>query len=182
MRRRHFIALVGGAAASVGVRNILLARDQTLPSDALEGRLADIIAAYDSQGNHRTATSADDASAAWLAKQVRQAGAEPSLEPFTLSRIDPLSCYVRIADRRIDGVPLFDASFTGAHGVRGTLGPIGSDAEIGLAETEPSRLTQPGSEVRRARLAEVRQARHSAVILITRGIRPGVVPAQRAGL
>jgi hypothetical protein len=174
MRRREFIALVGGAAASVGVRNVLLARDQTLPSDALEGRLADIIAAYDSQGNHRTATSADDASAAWLAKQVRQAGAEPSLEPFTLSRIDPLSCYVRIADRRIDGVPLFDASFTGAHGVRGTLGPIGSDAEIGLAETEPSRLTQPGSEVLRARLAEVRQARHGAVILITRGIRPGL--------
>jgi len=173
MRRREFIALIGGAAASVGVRNVLFARDQTLPSDALEGRLADIIAAYDSQGNHRTATSVDDASAAWLAKQVRQAGAEPSLEPFTLSRIDPLSCYVRIADRRIDGVPLFDASFTGAHGVRGTLGPIGSDAEIGLAETEPSRLTQPGSEVRRARLAEVRQARHRAVILITRGLGRG---------
>jgi Peptidase family M28 len=173
MRRREFMSLLGGTAAAVGVRKILFARDQT-PPDALEGRLARIIATYDSQGNHRTATSADNASAEWLAKQVRQAGAEPSLEPFTLSRVDPLSCYVRSGGRRIDGVPLFDASFTGDDGVRGTLGPIGSDADIGLAETEPSRLTQPGSEVQRARLAEVRKARHQAVILITRGTRLGL--------
>jgi hypothetical protein len=119
-------------------------------------------------------TESDNVSAEWLAKQVQEAGAEPALEPFTLSRIDPLSCYIRIADRRTDGVPLFDASFTDAKGVRGTLGPIGSDADIGLAETEPSRLTQPGSESQRARITEVRQARHKAVVLVTRGTKPGL--------
>jgi hypothetical protein len=191
LQRRAF--LIGGGrtamaaiAAATGGPGVLFARDQTPPASALEGRLADVIAAYDAQGNHRTATPADNASAEWLATQVRQAGAEPSLEPFTLSRVDPLSCYVRIADRRVDGVPLFDATFTGANGVRGTLGLIGSDAEIGLAETEPSRLTQPGSEAQRARLAAVREARHKAVILITRGARPGLfllnAPAFKAPL
>ena len=34
-------------------------------------------------------------------------------------------------------MPLFDANFTDGEGVRGRLGPLGSDVEIGLTETEP---------------------------------------------
>ena len=34
-------------------------------------------------------------------------------------------------------MPLFDANFTDGEGVHGRLGPLGSDVEIGLAETEP---------------------------------------------
>ena len=82
--------------------------------------MAGVIQAYDAQGNHRTGTDADEASAEWLAEEMRQLGAEPSLEAFTLSRVDPQSCYLRIADRRIEGVPLFDAGFTDAKGVRGS--------------------------------------------------------------
>jgi len=116
------------------------ALEQTqMPPDGLEQRVAAVIQTYDAQGNHRTGTEVDRASAEWLANQVRQSGAEPSLEPFTLSRLDPQACYLRIGDRRIDGVPLFDAGLTGAEGVRGRLGPLGSDAEIGLAETTPFR-------------------------------------------
>jgi Peptidase family M28 len=179
MQRREFLLSIGGGgaatlSAAIAGRSPAFAQDLLRSPDAIERRVAEVVEAYDAQGNHRTATPADSASADWLAGQVRQAGAAASLEPFMLNRVDPLSCYVRIGDRRIDGVPLYDATFTGADGVRGTLGPLGRDTDIGLAETEPSRLTEPGSESQRARVVAVRQAHHKAVLLITRGTRPGL--------
>src|SRR4051812_19555467 len=95
---RTVMAALGAAMAGP---NLLHAKDQTSSSDALEQRIADVVAAYDAQGNHRTGTPADNASAEWLLKQVQQLGAEPALEPFTLSRVDPQSCYLRIAGRRV---------------------------------------------------------------------------------
>ena len=174
MRRREFL-LTGASAivASAIGRDALLARDRSHPAMALQQRLADVIAAYDSQGNHRTGTPVDTASAEWLARQVQEIGAKAELEPFPLSRVDPNSCYLNIADRRIEGVPLFDATFTNADGVRGRIGPLGSDAEIGLAETEPFSLMEP----RRAQagvVAEARRSQHQAVVLLTGGSRPGL--------
>jgi hypothetical protein len=145
-----------------------------MPPDGLEQRVAAVIQTYDAQGNHRTGTEVDKASAEWLANQVRKLGVEPSLEPFTLSRVDPQLCYLRIGDRRIDGVPLFDGGFTAIEGVRGRLGPLGSDAEIGLAETTPFRLTEPIGIEERNQVAEARHSRHKAVVLLTRGTRPGL--------
>src|SRR5262245_23816816 len=180
MNRREFLAAGGqtltltlALAASDVKTERLPAQEQPETSNGLEQRVAAVIQAYDAQGNHRTGTEVDRASAEWLANQVRQSGAEPSLEAFTISRVDPQSCYLRIADRRIDGVPLFDAGFTDAKGVRGRLGPIGSDGEIGLAETSPFKLTDPGIE-HAGQLAEARRSRHKAVLLLTRGTRPGL--------
>jgi hypothetical protein len=178
MQRRAFLELGGRAAVAAlagatGGPNALFARDRTPSSVALEQRIADVLAAYDAQGNHRTGTPADNASAEWLARQVRQLGAEPELEPFALSRVDLQSCHLRIADRRIDGVPLFDANFTDGEGVRGRLGPLGSDVEIGLAETEPLGVTE-GVRAQGGPVAEARQSRHKAVVLLTRGSHPGL--------
>jgi len=180
MNRRAFLTVSGrtmtiALAAGADRTERLLALEQPRASrDGLEQRVAAAIQAYDAQGNHRTGTEVDKASAEWLANQARHVGAAPSLEAFTLSRVDPESCYLRIADRRLDGVPLFDADFTGAEGVRGRLGPLGTDAEIGLAETTPFRLTEPiGTEVR-DEVAEARRSRHKAVVLLTRGSRPGL--------
>jgi hypothetical protein len=126
MQRREFLLSIGGGgaatlSAAIAGRSLAFAQDLLRSPDAMEQRVAEVVEAYDGQGNHRTATPADSASADWLAGQVRQAGAAASLEPFALNRVDPLSCYVRIGDRRIDGVPLYDAAFTGADGVGGTL-------------------------------------------------------------
>src|SRR5260370_24325580 len=70
------------------------------------------------------------------------------------------------------GVALFDATFTDEEGVRGRLGPLGSDAEIGLAETVPVTLVDP--LIGQAALAEVRRSHHKAVVLLTRGSQPGL--------
>jgi hypothetical protein len=180
MNRRAFLAVSGRtvtfAVATAAARTERLAafEQPQMPPDGLEQRVAAVIQTYDAQGNHRTGTEVDKASAEWLANRVRKLGAEPSLEPFTLNRVDPQLCYLRIGDRRIDGVPLFDAGFTAVDGVRGRLGPLGSDAEIGLAETTPFRLTEPIGIEERNQVAEARHSRHKAVVLLTRGSRPGL--------
>jgi hypothetical protein len=43
---------------------------------ALEQRIAEIISAYDAQGNHRTGTAVDEASGEWLSTQVYNIGIE----------------------------------------------------------------------------------------------------------
>ena len=175
--RRTFIAL-GGSAGLLGAAGCTLGGPQhgtaTRARRDLERRVASLIEEYDRQGDHRTGTTADTESGDWLAGQARQASGDAALESFELSRVEPRACHVSIEGRRIDGLPLFDTRFSDRNGVRGRLGPLGSDAEIGLTESEPSRLTDPGSESRRAVLSEIRQSRHQAVILLTRGTRPGL--------
>lgn len=142
-------------------------------SDTVEQRVAAAIQAYDAQGNHRTGTDVDRESAEWLANEVRGLGVTPSLEPFTLNRIDPKSCYLRIGGRRIDGVPLFDTGFTDSGGVRGRFGPIGSSAEIGLLEIGPLTLAQPRAE-HEGPISVARRSAHKGLVLLTRGRRPGL--------
>ena len=78
----------------------------------IEDRIARIISEYDVQGWHRTGTDVDLESAHWLAELVRESGAEPSLEMFTLDRVIPEPSYIEAGDRRIEGLPLFDGAFT----------------------------------------------------------------------
>jgi hypothetical protein len=146
---------------------------QLTVADALEQRLGSVVEAYDSQGIHRAGTDVDHRSAEWLVGCARHLGVEAALEPFALNRIDPQPSFLRVADRCIDGVPLFDAAFTSADGVRGRLGALGSDAEIAVAETEPFTLMEPQKEQRNA-VAAARRSRHKAVILLTRGNKPGL--------
>jgi hypothetical protein len=154
--------------------DLLLAQERSqASSDALERRLASIVEAYDRQGNHRSGTDVDRMSAEWLVAHAGGLGVEAVLEPFALDRIDPQSCFLRVADRCIGGVPLFDAALTGGDGVHGRLGALGSDAEIGLAETEPFTLMEPQRELGGA-VAAARRSRHKAVVLLTRGSRPGL--------
>jgi hypothetical protein len=178
MNRRTFLAVGGHSAifalatrvASVSATSI---SQQLLALTDLERRVASVIEAFDAQGNHRTGTAVDRQSGEWLAAQVQRLGVDSVLEPFTLNRIDLRSCYVRVADRRIDGVPLFDAGFTSPEGVKGVLGPPGSGADIALVESEPARLanTEP---VQRDQVEEARRGAYKAVVVLTRGPKPGL--------
>ena len=137
---------------------------------AAEGHL---IAEYDQQGIHRTGTVVDRASAEWLAGLVRITGLTPALEPFSLSRVDPGPCYIESADRRVEGLPMFDSSFTDAMGITGRLGPAGSDAAIGLIEVIPNNEAGPLLELRRS-------GKHRAIVAVTRGGGTGLSPVNAA--
>ena len=177
MQRRSFLLATGQALASAMTArkaySVVWSGQQPAQdsSDALERRVASVLQAFDAQGDHRTGTAVDNASAEWLAEQVRQLGVEPWLEPFPLSRVDPQVAYARIRNRRIDAVPMFDSTFTTLDGVSGPLGLLGSDADIGLAETLPADVLQTNeADI----LSRARRSRHKAVILVTGGNRPGL--------
>jgi len=132
-------------------------------------RLARIVRDYDAQGIHRTATDVDAASAHWLAGQLQATGVEAKLEAFPIHRVDLDDTFLNIDGRRIGGVPLFDAGFTESAGISGRLGPVGSDAEIGLFEASPQDGTdRPGA------LRQALDGSHKAVVIVTRGGRAGL--------
>lgn len=153
--RRQWIGLVAAAPAL---------------AQSVSARIARVIREYESQGFHRTGTEADRISGEWLMEQVRGAGLEPSRETFTLRRIDPVAASIAAGGRNIEGLPLFDGAFTGAEGVRGVLGALGSDAPIGVGEAAPNASGAGG--IMRAR----RDRRYRAIVLVTRGQRPGLCP------
>ena len=134
------------------------------PAMSAQRRVAHIIETYDRQGWHRTGTQVDRDNAEWLASEIAGLGLEPTLEPFTLDRVDPHECYVEIGERRLEGVPLFDATFTSAAGVTGTLGLAGSGADIAVVDS--------GSGAARRR--EVRESGANALVIATRGPTEGL--------
>ena len=129
-------------------------------------RVAHVIQEYDAQGWHRTGTEVDHASARWLAERVRDSGLEPALESFGLSRIDPHLSYLEADGRRISGLPLFDGGLTGPEGVRGRIGAVGFDAEIGLVEVS-RRSVEAFLDARRS-------GGHRALVAVTIGGAPGL--------
>ena len=50
--------------------------------------------AWDQIGIHRTGSAGDKAGADWLAREAASLGASVSIEPFPMSRIDPVSCWI----------------------------------------------------------------------------------------
>ena len=140
----------------------------TASPEATARRAADAIRAYSAEGYHRTATAVDRTSADALLVRARATGATASLEPFDLSRVDPVDAFVQIAGRRIDGLPMFDGPFTGDGGVSGRLGPIGGDQPIAW-----TRIAANGEVA----LRTMRQGSpHRAIVAVTMGGKPGLCP------
>lgn len=147
----------------------------TQASVAMERRLGAIISAYDAQGNHRTGTEVDAASARWLAGEVRKTGLIPKREPYELSRVDPEECYLRIDGRRIEGFPLFDGGFTSSAGVSGSL-VEGTDrsGEIVLTAAGTTLASTSAASSSTASLADLRSGNSKGIVLLTEGYRPGL--------
>jgi hypothetical protein len=134
----------------------------TTPGD-IEQRLALLVQEYDRQGNHRTGTRGDLLSAQWLSTQMQGWRVAASLEPFAFPRVDVANAYLQQRDRRLDGVPLYDAAFTDAFGVVGRLGPPGAGTEVAVVASG----TPEWPTLRRTTKA-------GAIVLISKGARPGL--------
>ncbi|MDX2033924.1 MAG: hypothetical protein SF339_24840 [Blastocatellia bacterium] len=158
--RKQFLRAAAGSV--VGLAGSVRAADE------MASRIARVIQEYDRQGIHRTGTAAERRSAEWLAVEARRCGARAALESYAHERVDPQLCLVEAAGRRVDGVPIFDAPFTDRAGVRGRLGAMGSEAEIGWIELPPN--AEYGTTYEPAR----RKSRHKAVIVVSKGARPGL--------
>lgn len=161
MTRKEFLGWLGTSAFGV----IAPANES---ANQLEQRAAQLIQEYDRQGIHRTGTMADEASAHWLAAHAKRLGSKVTLESFALDRVDPQACFIEANGKRIAGVPIFDAPFTDAAGIRGRLGVLGSDAEIGWIELPPN--AEYGQSYEPAR----RNSKHNAIVVISKGARPGL--------
>jgi hypothetical protein len=137
----------------------------------VQRRIGSVVRTYEAQGFHRTGTAVDQISGDWLADEVRQIGLEPAREQFSLSRVDPVDASLEVNGRKIEGLPLFDGAFTGPAGIAGQFGKLDSDAPIGLAEVAPNAA---GADA----LGDARRRnRHQAIVVITRGARPGFCPS-----
>lgn len=158
MTRRDWLTLMG-----LGTPMALAAGAS--PDETVR-RIARVIREYESQGFHRTATAVDNASADWLAEEVRRAGPSATLESFAVDRVEPVTCALTIDDRRIDGLPLFDGAFTPESGIAGALGD-----DVALTETAVNAAA-------RGALGDARRAnRHRAIVTTTKGRMAGLCPS-----
>ncbi len=165
LSRRRFLSIASIAALS----RPLIAQDRD--SGALDARVARLIHEFELQGDHRTGTAVDHASAVWLRAEVKRRGLTPAFEPFSLNRIDPTVSSVGATERTFRGIPLFDGAFTDASGVSGRLGGLEDGAEIGLTSVVPNQAAAgPLGGARRAN-------RHKAIVCVTNGLRPGLCPS-----
>ena len=168
--RRDWLSITFGSASAAVALPYRVAAQNGL-AGVMERRISRIIHGFELQGFHRTGTTVDRVSGDWLCEEVRRAGLVPTREPFSLSRVNLVTNVLIAGDRRIEGVPLFDGAFTDGGGVRGRLGTLDSDAEIGLAETAPNAAASgPLGDARR-------KNRHRAIVCVTRGERAGLCPS-----
>jgi hypothetical protein len=169
--RRGWLSITVGSPFAAVAFPYRAAPVESGPPDVMKRRISRIIHEYEQQGFHRTGTTVDELSGDWLCDEVRRAGLAPTRESFSLNRVDLIANALIVGDRRIEGVPLFDGAFTDPDGVRGRLGSLDNDTEIGLAETVPNGAASgPLGDARR-------QNRHKAIVCVTRGGKAGLCPS-----
>jgi hypothetical protein len=138
-------------------------------SELQKQRIASLVTEFDQQGAHRTGSRVDQISGDWVCAQIRKAGSQPEKMPFSLPLVHVDSCKVGLADLLVDGVPLFDCLFPDLNFISGTIGELGSDAEIGVIMAPPQVESPQVEQLHQARLANL----HRAIVVVTHSRFPG---------
>ena len=95
------------------------------------------VTAWDEILDHRTGSSGDAATSAWLADMIAAAGATPRIDTFSFDRLVPQKCFLTIDGLDIHGIPLFDCLISPL--VEAPLHPLDIGQGIGcLLYTSPS--------------------------------------------
>ena len=137
-------------------------------------RISKMIQEFDAQGWHRTGTTADQESAKWLVNMGQHLGVALTLERFHLNRVAPRECYLEVGERIIQGLPIFDGGFTAPEGISGSIGFIGSSAQIGLDRV--GRASGPlGAEPNVEFQKNRRSNQHEALVAVASGESPGLM-------
>ncbi len=146
------------------------ARRQARASDAgvVTADTAAWLRTWDSHGHHRTGTDGDEAGAAWLEREAVALGAVVTSKSFALDRIDPVAAWLELGSTRVEAVPVFDAPPSGPTAIEGTLGPVGSNAVIGVVELSPHAVYTGEYQALRA------STQHSALVVVCQGQHPGM--------
>lgn len=133
---------------------------------------AGFFADYDAFGDRRTGGEGDAAAAAWLRDKAAATGAEATLLPASFARLTPGRATLEGEGFAFAGLPLFDGGLTGPEGITGHLGPLGSDAPIGVAEMDPAAASLPGNAFAKARAG----SRHAGIVIALRTKPDGLAP------
>lgn len=157
--RRQFMQLLSALPFLSPAR--LFAQNQNLTDRA--NRIASVISEFSNQGIHRTGTDVDAGCAEWLVHRLREYGVTGRLDPLQLERIEILAASFEFDGVKMEGIPLFDCTYTDENGISGTLGPIGSSADIGVIMLPPSTASPLHSQLDEAR----RNNSHKAMIAVT---------------
>jgi hypothetical protein len=156
-------------AALLPIKPPLLAEE-----DTMQNRIAKIIFEYASQGIHRTGTDVDNQSADWLIERIEALGVAATDTVFDFERVQPITNQLSIAGSTFSGVPLYDCQYTNEKGISGTIGELGSNADIGVIMALPV-ASSPGG---RLVLAARKKGKHKAIVVVADSQLPedGVAP------
>ena len=121
------------------------------------------LAEYSSQGIHRTGTEVDNLSADWLMQQIENLGVPPIDSSFEFNRLNPIMAELHLAGRVVPGVPLYDCSYTDDVGISGTIGELGSDADIAVAMSLPYHVGPVAEKIHEQRKSNS----HKAIVIVT---------------
>ena len=119
--------------------------------------------AWDEILDHRTGSSGDAATSAWLADMIAAAGATPHIDTFSFDRLVPQKCFLTIDGLDIHGIPLFDCLISPL--VEAPLHPLDIGQGIGLTTFSPN-AQHPGTKALLD--ARVRNL-HQGIVAISEG-------------
>ena len=134
----------------------------------LQKSIATDIKQYDSQGFHRTGTKGHFNFIKWIMDEITSVGLNPARQFFPFQKIDIQTSILKVGNKNIEGLPLFDATYTDTAEISGTIGKLDSDAALGVTHVSFDEY-KSFDKIRRI-------TKHRGLIAITQGCSPGLIP------